>query len=407
MLGDNSDHVGNEVVAAHHRRNIQRKTISGRVNNEGMIRAKDRGSLDSGSSRSLFQTSSQGERINSSISDNRSMDYELTKRKSGQIGTSGHTESSLLPWRRSSLGMGASEHVKAGLANNKRCSIGFGASEHVRAELPFKRSSMGWGASEHIRADLSERKELLQLPDSHDAVVGSGSELTSRRLSFGLGATEHIKAGLGASEHSHAMMPPSSRRTYDLGIGVSEHVRDIARDLERSQRVESLDGGSFSLSEHTLAFFVGSKHHRSGDESVHLRRVKRRLSGFAASFLEGLSSHHPSSGSLTGTTSFLRMSSNNDGSDDESDSDEFGTDTHEIPLETPAQRIDPAQVKSVMEAFNKAMEVSQKTQQDIHDWDRKMGLKRSHSKTMRLSSRSRKKLRSIMKKEINAIMNKV
>ena len=63
-------------------------------------------------------------------------------------------------------------------------------------------------------------------------------------------------------------------------------------------------------------------------------------------------------------------------------------------------KIDPGKVKRVMMAFNKAMEFSQKSQQSIHDWDRKMGLKRSHSKTMRLSARSRKKLRSILKKEI-------
>lgn len=48
------------------------------------------------------------------------------------------------------------------------------------------------------------------------------------------------------------------------------------------------------------------------------------------------------------------------------------------------------------------MEKSQKSQQDIHDWDKKMGLKRSHSKTMRLSMRSRKKLRAMLKKKINA-----
>jgi hypothetical protein len=36
-----------------------------------------------------------------------------------------------------------------------------------------------------------------------------------------------------------------------------------------------------------------------------------------------------------------------------------------------------------------------------------MGLKRSHSKTMRLSMRSRKKLRVMLKKEITVISSKV
>ena len=60
--------------------------------------------------------------------------------------------------------------------------------------------------------------------------------------------------------------------------------------------------------------------------------------------------------------------------------------------------IDPNELKRAMEDFNSAMEKSQQSQQDIHDWDRKMGLKRSHSKTMRLSSRSRKQLLSSLKR---------
>jgi len=55
-------------------------------------------------------------------------------------------------------------------------------------------------------------------------------------------------------------------------------------------------------------------------------------------------------------------------------------------------------ISQVMEAFTAAMAQSHMSQQAIHDWDKKMGLKRSHSKTMRLSMRSRKKLISILKK---------
>jgi len=39
-----------------------------------------------------------------------------------------------------------------------------------------------------------------------------------------------------------------------------------------------------------------------------------------------------------------------------------------------------------------AMKSSEESQTRIHNWDRKMGLRRSHSKTMRNSMRSRKKL---------------
>jgi len=43
-----------------------------------------------------------------------------------------------------------------------------------------------------------------------------------------------------------------------------------------------------------------------------------------------------------------------------------------------------------------ALEKSAQSQQEIHQWDRKMGLKRSHSKTMTQSMQTRKKLRDIL-----------
>mmetsp|Transcript_35240 Transcript_35240/g.76061 ORF Transcript_35240/g.76061 Transcript_35240/m.76061 type:complete len:705 (+) Transcript_35240:370-2484(+) len=47
--------------------------------------------------------------------------------------------------------------------------------------------------------------------------------------------------------------------------------------------------------------------------------------------------------------------------------------------------------------FASAMETSQASQQAIHDWDRKFGLRRAHSKTMRESCRSRKKVLEFLK----------
>jgi len=58
------------------------------------------------------------------------------------------------------------------------------------------------------------------------------------------------------------------------------------------------------------------------------------------------------------------------------------------------------EAKNMLIAFDAAMGRSQDSQQQIHDWDKKMGLKRSHSKTMRLSSRSRKLLRQFTQKDI-------
>ena len=60
--------------------------------------------------------------------------------------------------------------------------------------------------------------------------------------------------------------------------------------------------------------------------------------------------------------------------------------------------IDLSTLEGESENFALAMDKSMKSQQDIHDWDRMMGLKRSHSKTMRLSMRSRKKLKKVINK---------
>lgn len=62
--------------------------------------------------------------------------------------------------------------------------------------------------------------------------------------------------------------------------------------------------------------------------------------------------------------------------------------------------MDPGEAKEILIKLDEAMGQSQGSQQQIHDWDRKMGLKRSHSKTMRLSSRSRKQLRQFTQEDI-------
>jgi hypothetical protein len=84
-------------------------------------------------------------------------------------------------------------------------------------------------------------------------------------------------------------------------------------------------------------------------------------------------------------------------SDDESD---YGRDYAE---DDSRPKIYLIEVKEKMVSFDGAMGSSQDSQQAIHDWDRKMGLKRSHSKTMRLSSRSRKQLREIMQQDIKEL----
>jgi len=71
----------------------------------------------------------------------------------------------------------------------------------------------------------------------------------------------------------------------------------------------------------------------------------------------------------------------------------------------PSVLVGATQMKQIMETFTESMTQSLKSQQAIHDWDRKMGLKRSHSKTMRLSMRSRKKLKAMIKKNLASKRN--
>lgn len=59
-----------------------------------------------------------------------------------------------------------------------------------------------------------------------------------------------------------------------------------------------------------------------------------------------------------------------------------------------------------MYSFKASMEKSIQTQTDIQMWDKKMGLKRSHSATMTQTTRSRKKLRKMLEKHLD-ILTKV
>jgi hypothetical protein len=158
-------------------------------------------------------------------------------------------------------------------------------------------------------------------------------------------------------------------------------------------------------------------------ESYHIMKKRRRLSsiGFLSStFFEDhlKASRH----SVVDLSSHKKIESKKttkeiiaDGGDDSDSEDEFAEEVEEdsrstvVPAEEysqtpiPALHVDPEKARTLMEAFSTAMEKSQKSQQDIHDWDRQMGLKRSHSKTMRQTTRSRKKLRSTFKKDFGAV----
>merc|ERR1712232_953732 len=64
------------------------------------------------------------------------------------------------------------------------------------------------------------------------------------------------------------------------------------------------------------------------------------------------------------------------------------------------EQAEAKKIRIQIESFDAAMRQSFKTQQRIHRWDRKMGLRRSHSKTMRLSMKSRKRLHKLLQRDI-------
>jgi hypothetical protein len=117
-------------------------------------------------------------------------------------------------------------------------------------------------------------------------------------------------------------------------------------------------------------------------------------------------------GSMASIASFAASNhdSNHDGSDDEDSvlsnmSGEIGFDSlgPAVVLSNDRINLTTIDLKETVEAFNESMTRSQRSQQAIHDWDKKMGLKRSHSKTMRLSMRSRKKLKLMIKKDMSLL----
>ena len=154
--------------------------------------------------------------------------------------------------------------------------------------------------------------------------------------------------------------------------------------------------------------FSDKKHHEKCDLDSPVKRKKRRMSslGFLTpSFFEdhlGKSSRRNSMSSVfkpETAESDLVLKEEVDCDDESKDDDMFPIEL----LNAEHPKVDPEKMKTTIVSFREAMEKSQKSQQSIHDWDRKMGLKRSHSKTMRLTTRSRKKLRSVLKTQLSAL----
>ena len=77
-------------------------------------------------------------------------------------------------------------------------------------------------------------------------------------------------------------------------------------------------------------------------------------------------------------------------------------------IRSPSERRNPSitrQCKNTTIRFLLAMEESNRSQRLINDWDRKMGLRKSHSKTMSLSSESRVNLKCSIRSSKSGVIN--
>jgi hypothetical protein len=158
-------------------------------------------------------------------------------------------------------------------------------------------------------------------------------------------------------------------------------------------------------------FVRKSNHAMNGVKSGVTNKKKRRLSNLGcltASFFEDYAkaARRESMASMTSMTDLHWGSDKCDSGDDDSVisnmSDGFTTENMNplILQSSTRQCVSEFHLREAMQTFYEVMTMSQKSQLAIHDWDKKMGLKRSHSKTMRLTMRSRKKLKTMVKKDM-------
>lgn len=138
----------------------------------------------------------------------------------------------------------------------------------------------------------------------------------------------------------------------------------------------------------------GSEIGNDGDVKV----TKPPSLGLSLSFLDNLQSRR---GSMASHREDVHLYDPDGRLDDGNEEDDDDLSSIE-PLEFKYDQ-EPAFLVKEITSLDGAMAKSQDSQQTIHDWDKKMGLKRSHSKTMRLSSRSRKKVRALLKRELSSL----
>lgn len=229
--------------------------------------------------------------------------------------------------------------------------------------------------------------------------------------------------------NSNELMVPSKHfTTWELS-GASDHLaanaaldgkgsdRTISTDIFKSPRKNAPEKRRLSALDITTTFFDDN------DSKYQSRRSSiASISSFADDDISPMKSLRSSIMDVSRLVAAFDASlmNNEDDDDDEEDEDIVVVEPTVKDAPQPSQDIvesadcdataylqvpalGQSEMKEIMETFTSAMAKSTMTQQAIHDWDKKMGLKRSHSKTMRQSMRSRKKLKTMIKKDISSM----
>lgn len=223
---------------------------------------------------------------------------------------------------------------------------------------------------------MSNASPGRQFEVSEDPSAAGNRSMFDRRSSMDMLLSKRLSLGLGSDGY---MLPGIS---FDCGPGDWNSMRDF-KDVDKKRSHDKLCDEDFE---------------------VPRKRKKRRLSSLGFLSPTFFEDHLERPSRRNSLLSLGKPETKEDSValDLESKPEKEGEDAAEAhePLDLDCPKVDPEKMKSAMEAFRAAMEKSQNSQQSIHDWDRKMGLKKSHSKTMREVTRSRKKLGSVMKAEI-------
>jgi len=229
----------------------------------------------------------------------------------------------------------------------------------------------------------------------------------ARRLS--LGSSEHLCISVHEitpeSGHKKRLTGVQKRRLSDLGMVCPDIFEDNLKAQRRSSLLSlSMPSGhsirmeDFGASTHSFQLGFGTMHSLIGMGS---KDTEQEDDNTDSDFDEFAEDDETEEGVVT-VTKEESVADDKMHKDDTRSGPKIETNNRsvDISLVHPRAKMNPAKYKAFVESLVTAMERSQKTQQNIHDWDRKMGLKRSHSKTMRSSTRSRKKLRTMLRKEL-------